>query len=51
MKKTLINRTYTTNTYEVEDYEGMTNEEMIDACNPNNFGGYVVGNTVTVYID
>lgn len=39
MKKTLINRTYTTNTYEVEDYDGMTNEEMIDACDPNNFGG------------
>jgi hypothetical protein len=51
MKATLINRTYTTNTYRVEDYEGMTKEEMIDACDPNNFGGYVVGNIVTVYID
>jgi hypothetical protein len=29
----------------------MTREEMIDACDPGNFGGYVVGNIVTVYID
>lgn len=50
-KKKLLVRTYGTETYGIENYEGMTNEEIINACDPNNFGGRVYGNIVKVYID
>ena len=40
-----------TNTYEVNNTEGMTKQEIIDACDPNNFGGKVYGKTVEVYTD
>lgn len=49
--KKLENRTATTHTYTVENIDGMTKAEIIDACDPNNFGGDVWGNTVKVYID
>ena len=50
-KKKLLVRTYGTETYGIENYEGMTEEEIINACDPNNFGGRVYGNIVKVYID
>ena len=37
--------------YEVNNIEGMTKQEIIDACDPNNFGGRVYGKTVEVYTD
>jgi hypothetical protein len=40
-----------TNIYEVNNIEGMTKQEIIDACDPNNFGGQVCGKIVKVYAD
>lgn len=40
-KKDLIRYTRTADLYYIENYDGMTDEEIIDACDPNNFGGYV----------
>lgn len=37
--------------YEVSGTEGMTNEEIIDACDPYNWSGSVIGNRVIVYTD
>lgn len=37
--------------YEVANTEGMTEAEIIDACDRNNFGGRVYGSRVQVYID
>lgn len=37
--------------YEVTNTEGMTEAEIIDACDRNNFGGRVCGSRVQVYID
>lgn len=50
-KKTPLVQTYGSMTYGIENYEGMTNEEIIDACDPNNFGGKVLGNICKVYTD
>ena len=49
--KTLVNRTPAIHTYTVENIEGMTKDEIIDACDPYNFGGCVYGHTVEVYVD
>lgn len=38
-------------TYGIENFEGMTKEEIIDACDPNNFGGQVYGNICKVWVD
>ena len=50
-EKTFIGRRCGIEEYRVENYEGMTEEEIIDACDYNNFGGRVCGNLVTVYTD
>lgn len=50
-KATLLVKTCGTDTYCVENYKGMTDEEIIDACDPNNFGGRVYGDTCCVYTD
>jgi hypothetical protein len=56
MTKTRIYSRRTVDTYKVEgDIENLTNAELIDFCDLNNFGGYVLrsGNvaTVEVYTD
>ena len=50
-KKTLLVQTPSTHTYGIEGYKGMTHDEIINACDPNNFGGQVFGNICKVYID
>lgn len=50
-EKILVGRGYGTEEYMVKNCEGMTEEEIVDACDPCNFGGRVYGNLVTVYID
>ena len=50
-KKTLVVKTPYAHTYGIENYEGMTKEEILDACDPCNFGGEVFGNIVKVNID
>ena len=48
---TLLVKTYGADTYGIQNHEGMTEEEIINACDPNNFGGQVYGNICKVYID
>lgn len=50
-KKTELTQTYGAVTYGIENYDGMTDTEIINACDPCNFGGYVSGNICKVYID
>lgn len=50
-EKTLVNRQYGIEEYRIKNYEGMTEKEIIEACDRNNFGGRVNGNLVTVYVD
>lgn len=50
-KKTALAQTYGSTTYGIENYEGMTKEEIIHACDPCNFGGEVYGNICKVYTD
>ena len=50
-KKTALIQGYGSVTYGIENYEGMTEEEIIDACDPNNFGGHVYGSLCKVFID
>jgi hypothetical protein len=50
-KKTALIQGYGFVTYGIENYEGMTEEEIVNACDPNNFGGHVHGNLCKVYID
>lgn len=50
-KKTLLVKKPATEIYGIENYEGMTEEEIINACDIANFGGYVHGNLCTVYTD
>lgn len=50
-KKTELVQTCGTMTYGIENYEGMTEQEIINACDPCNFGGTVHGNICKVYID
>lgn len=47
----LERRGYGTDVYTVENIDGMTEEEIIDACDSANFGGRVFGRTVEVYTD
>lgn len=47
----LVSSTYGTDIYEVDNIEGMTKDEIIDACDPCNFGGVIYGKTVRVYTD
>jgi hypothetical protein len=53
--KEFYNRGYGYNEYKVVGYENMTNDEIIDKCDPNNFGGrvnrYDGYAIVKVYID
>lgn len=37
--------------YNISGFEGMTDDDIIDACDRNNFGGMVCGNTCKVYTD
>lgn len=37
--------------YRVIGVEGMSPDEILHACDPNNFGGRVSGSYVKVYID
>ena len=48
---TLLVKTPYANTYGIKNYEGMTDGEIINACDPNNFGGQVYGNICKVYTD
>ena len=50
-EKTPLVQTYGSMTYGIKNYEGMTKEEIINACDPSNFGGEVYGNICKVYID
>ena len=50
-KATLLVQTPSTHTYGIENYDGMTEQEILNACDPCNFGGQVYGNIVKVYID
>lgn len=50
-KKTALIQGYGSVTYGIENYEGMTEEEIIDACDPCNFGGHVYGSLCKVFID
>lgn len=50
-KKQLIRRGYGVEEYQVENYEGMTEDEIIMACDANAFGGRVCGCYATIYID
>ena len=50
-KCTELVKTYGSVTYGIENYEGMTEQEIIDACDFANFGGIVCGNICRVYID
>ena len=49
--KTLVGRRRGIEEYIVKNCEGMTKEEIIDACDRDNFGGRVCGDFVTVYTD
>ena len=49
--KTLLIKTPYAETYGITNYEGMTKEEILDACDPNNFGGEIFGDIVKVNID
>ena len=50
-KCTELVKTRTTVTYGIENYDGMTEQEIINACDCANFGGCVHGNICKVYID
>ena len=50
-KKTALIQGHGSVTYGIENYEGMTEEEIINACDPCNFGGHVYGNLCKVFID
>ena len=50
-KATALVQTYGTTTYGIENYEGMTEQEILNACDPCNFGGTVHGNIAKVYKD
>lgn len=50
-KKTLLVQTHGSMTYGIENFDGMTEQEIIDACDPNNFGGHVYGSLCKVFID
>jgi hypothetical protein len=50
-KKTVLIQGYGSITYGIENYEGMTEAEIITACDPCNFGGHVNGCLCTVYTD
>lgn len=50
-KATFLKRRVGAEIYKVENTEGMTKEEILNACDRNNWGGDICGNTVTVYID
>jgi hypothetical protein len=50
-KATLLVRTPSRCTYGIENYDGMTEEQILNACDRCNFGGYVHGNIATVYTD
>jgi hypothetical protein len=50
-KATPLMQTYGTTTYGIENYEGMTEEEIINDCDRCNFGGKVYGNICKVYKD
>lgn len=46
-----VGRGYGSDTYRFENAGGMTEAEIINACDCCNFGGYVYGNTCVVYTD
>lgn len=50
-KATLLVKTPYADTYGIENYEGMTKEEIIHACDSCNFGGKVFGSMCKVYTD
>lgn len=52
-KSICIGREVGKNIYRIENYDGMTNDEIFDACNGDSyhFGGVRFGNIVTIYID
>ena len=50
-KATLLVRTYGTDTYGIVNTEGMTKEEILNACDPNNWGGEVYKDFCRVYTD
>jgi len=50
-KATIKDKTPAVDIYEISGTDGMTDKEIINACDPNNFGGMVYGNICKVYID
>ncbi len=50
-EKTCIGRGYGYDEYKVTNTEGMTKEEILDACDRNNWGGMIIGDYVKVYTD
>lgn len=52
-KYTCIERAVGKNIYRIENYKGMTEDEILDACAGGwwYFGGFVLGNIATLYID
>ena len=50
-KATIKDKTPAVDTYTVSGTNGMTDMEIIYACDTNNFGGVVYGNICKVYID
>ena len=50
-EKVALVRTPYAVTYGIKNYDGMTKEEILDACDRNNFGGEVYCNICKVYID
>lgn len=47
----LVRRGRGTDIYIVDNIDGMTALDIINACDPNNFGGQVYGKKVEVYTD
>lgn len=47
----LISRRRGVDVYTIANYEGMTKDEILDACDRNNFGGNIYGDTAEVYTD
>lgn len=50
-KATILVRTYGVDTYGIINADGMTKEEILNACDPNNWGGEVYKDFCRVYTD
>lgn len=50
-KKTLVKRGYGELTFKVENYEGMTENEIMFECDSHPYGCDMHGDIITIYID